>query len=155
MDAAALTLEQFVERYERPRRPVMLTGLCAGWRAAEQWTPERLLQRLGDCKFKVGGFGLSAWALCKHGRCRGKGAAVKRRRCCAGFAAVASEPSQGLHLFLRTPSSAAAACVPLLPLCTTLQVGSDDDGYAVRLKLKHFLAYCSHPEHAPADDSPL
>ena len=36
-----------------------------------------------------------------------------------------------------------------------MQVGSDDDGYAVRLKLKHFLAYCSHPEHAPADDSPL
>lgn len=39
--------------------------------------------------------------------------------------------------------------------CPLLQVGSDDDGYAVRLKLKHFLSYCTHPEHAPADDSPL
>lgn len=36
-----------------------------------------------------------------------------------------------------------------------MQVGSDDDGYAVRLKLKHFLEYCQHPQHAPADDSPL
>lgn len=44
----------------------------------------------------------------------------------------------------------------LLPVhLLTLQVGSDDDGYAVRLKLKHFLRYCSHPDHAPADDSPL
>lgn len=55
VDASALTLEDFVQRYERPRRPVMLTGLCAGWRAAEEWTPGRLLARLGDCKFKVGG----------------------------------------------------------------------------------------------------
>ncbi|KAI7835432.1 hypothetical protein COHA_010678, partial [Chlorella ohadii] len=86
VDGSTLTLEQFVQRYEAPRRPVMLTGLCGGWRAAQEWTPDRLLERLGDCKFKV---------------------------------------------------------------------GSDDDGYAVRLKLKHFMAYCSHPEHAPADDSPL
>jgi hypothetical protein len=36
-----------------------------------------------------------------------------------------------------------------------LQVGSDDDGYSVRMKLKHFLRYLSDPTHAPADDSPL
>ncbi len=35
------------------------------------------------------------------------------------------------------------------------QVGSDDDGYAVRMKLKHYLAYVHDREHAPADDSPL
>ena len=34
------------------------------------------------------------------------------------------------------------------------QVGSDDDGYAVRLKFAHFLEYLQNPEHA-ADDSPL
>lgn len=54
VDASTLTLEQFVERYERPRRPVMITGLCGGWRAAQEWTPDRLLERLGECKFKVG-----------------------------------------------------------------------------------------------------
>jgi hypothetical protein len=42
-----------------------------------------------------------------------------------------------------------------VPCVSFLQVGSDDDGYPVRLKLRHFLAYCSHPDHAPADDSPL
>ncbi len=46
-------------------------------------------------------------------------------------------------------------CALLCPARHLRQVGSDDDGYAVRLKLKHFMAYCSHPEHAPADDSPL
>ncbi len=35
------------------------------------------------------------------------------------------------------------------------QVGSDDDGYSVRMKLKHFLRYLGDASHAPADDSPL
>lgn len=35
------------------------------------------------------------------------------------------------------------------------QVGSDDDGYAVRLRLEHFFRYCAFPHHAGTDDSPL
>ena len=35
-----------------------------------------------------------------------------------------------------------------------LQVGADDDGYAVRLKLKHFLGYLEDPNHMQ-DDSPM
>lgn len=35
-----------------------------------------------------------------------------------------------------------------------IQVGADDDGYAVRLKLKHFLGYLADPEHQQ-DDSPM
>ena len=35
-----------------------------------------------------------------------------------------------------------------------VQVGSDDDGYAVRMKLSWYFAYISHPEHI-RDDSPL
>lgn len=34
------------------------------------------------------------------------------------------------------------------------KVGSDDDGYPVRMKLKHYLLYLLHPEHS-LDDSPL
>ena len=34
------------------------------------------------------------------------------------------------------------------------QVGADDDGYAVRLKLKHFLGYLDDPVHQQ-DDSPM
>jgi len=35
------------------------------------------------------------------------------------------------------------------------QVGSDDDGYAVRLSLRRFLEYCNDPDHGVVDDSPL
>lgn len=35
------------------------------------------------------------------------------------------------------------------------KVGSDDDGYAVRMKLKHFLQYAKDPEQGGTDDSPL
>lgn len=35
------------------------------------------------------------------------------------------------------------------------QVGSDDDGFAVRLKGRWFTQYCTHPEHGAVDDSPL
>ncbi|GAB4820044.1 hypothetical protein N2152v2_007090 [Parachlorella kessleri] len=84
--ARDLSLAEFVEGFERPRRPVIIRGLCDGWPAAQQWTPERLLKRFGDHKFKI---------------------------------------------------------------------GSDDDGYAVRLKLKHIWRYFSHPQHGAVDDSPL
>ena len=30
------------------------------------------------------------------------------------------------------------------------QVGSDDEGYAVRMKMRQFLGYCHDPAHAPA-----
>jgi hypothetical protein len=36
-----------------------------------------------------------------------------------------------------------------------LQVGSDDEGYAVRLRLQYFWEYCDHPDHGRVDDSPL
>ena len=36
-----------------------------------------------------------------------------------------------------------------------LQVGADDEGYAVRMKLKHYVTYAHSEEHAKADDSPL
>ena len=36
-----------------------------------------------------------------------------------------------------------------------MQVGSDDDGYSVRMKYKHFARYLRDAAHAPADDSPL
>jgi hypothetical protein len=61
-----LTVEQFVERFERPRIPVVLTGLCDGWRAAHAWRQPELLQQYGDHKFK-------AWA---------RRAASRARRCC-------------------------------------------------------------------------
>lgn len=54
VDGTQLSWVQFVEQFERPRQPCIITGLCDSWRAAQEWTPERLAARLGDCKFKVG-----------------------------------------------------------------------------------------------------
>jgi hypothetical protein len=39
--------EDFVARYLRPRRPVVLTGLTAGWRPPAEWTPARLAAEYG------------------------------------------------------------------------------------------------------------
>lgn len=41
------------------------------------------------------------------------------------------------------------------PPSRRLQVGSDDDGYAVRLSLRDFLYYRASREHGRLDDSPL
>ena len=38
----------FVRRYLRPRRPVVLTGLTAGWLPAEDWTLTRMAREYGD-----------------------------------------------------------------------------------------------------------
>lgn len=157
VDASSLTAEEFAERYERPRQPVVLTGLCDAWPAAREWTLDRLLQRLGHCKFKVG------WG--EAGRpARGKPALPGDRkegfkhlcwgdtwwaRCEPHTACQRLPPHQGGLLRWRHHPR------PLFCSLPAAQVGSDDDGYAVRLKLKHFLSYCRHPEHAPADDSPL
>ena len=51
-----------------------------------------------------------------------------------------------------TSSSAIKSIVPKDYGC---KVGSDDDGYAVRLRYKHFHRYAHDPEHGLKDDSPL
>ncbi|KAL4517762.1 hypothetical protein Ndes2526A_g02143 [Nannochloris sp. 'desiccata'] len=87
IDARNISLEDFIDRFEKPGLPVVLTHACDDWPASQgAWTEENLLKNYGDHKFKV---------------------------------------------------------------------GSDDDGYAVRLKLKHFLKYAKHAQHGAADDSPL
>jgi hypothetical protein len=52
--AQDITPEEFAERFERPRLPVVITGLMDGWGAARGWTIEELLRRFRDHKFKVG-----------------------------------------------------------------------------------------------------
>ena len=51
--AQELSVEQFVARFEAPRLPVVLTGLCDSWPAAERWTPEGLMLGFAHHKFKV------------------------------------------------------------------------------------------------------
>ena len=91
VDVRRVSLSDFVERFEKPRRPCVLTHATDGWPAAP-----------GGCR---------AWSL----------ASLRERF--------------GSHKF---------------------KVGSDDDGYAVRLKMSHFHDYVlDKSEGAPVDDSPL
>jgi histone arginine demethylase JMJD6 len=83
--ASQLTVEDFIERFEVPKKPVIIQGLLGEWAAASSWTPQKLLQKFPEARLKV---------------------------------------------------------------------GSDDDGYPVRMKLKHYLMYISDPRHS-RDDSPL
>ena len=64
-----LSLEEFVERFERPRLPAVITGLCESWRAATDWDEAGLLRRFSEHKFKVSvpqlaGKVLSAYLAC-------------------------------------------------------------------------------------------
>jgi len=47
---AAPLPEEFARQYVRRGRPVVLTGLTTGWRAAEDWTPERLAGDYGEAQ---------------------------------------------------------------------------------------------------------
>jgi histone arginine demethylase JMJD6 len=48
-----LSSREFVDRFERPRLPLVITGLCDDWKGQERWQEENLLRQYGDHKFKV------------------------------------------------------------------------------------------------------
>ena len=85
ISAKDVSVEEFIERFERPCRPCVITDAMEGWAANGEWTYDKLRARFGRHKFKV---------------------------------------------------------------------GSDDDGYAVRLKFNHIHHYVNDPAHM-RDDSPL
>ena len=47
-------MAEFVERFERPRLPAVITGLCEPWGAAADWDEAGLLRRFAEHRFKVG-----------------------------------------------------------------------------------------------------
>ena len=49
---AGLTYEEFDQKYLKVGRPVVITDAAMHWTAA-QWTPDSMLEKYGDCAFKV------------------------------------------------------------------------------------------------------
>lgn len=49
-----ITPEEFIEKYERGSRPVIIQGVVQGWPAAQEWQLEKLLQTYGTGRFKIG-----------------------------------------------------------------------------------------------------
>lgn len=50
----SITVEEFIEKYEKGSRPVILTGVADNWKGLKDWQPAKLLERFGDSEFRIG-----------------------------------------------------------------------------------------------------
>lgn len=50
----SVTMAEFLERYERGSKPVIITGVAERWPAMSEWQIERLIEQYGTGRFKVG-----------------------------------------------------------------------------------------------------
>ena len=49
-----ITVDDFIEKYERGHRPCIITGVTDGWPGMTDWQMNRLVERFGECLFKIG-----------------------------------------------------------------------------------------------------
>jgi histone arginine demethylase JMJD6 len=54
IDARNITREDFIEKYERPAKPVIIQHLIDDWPAFDKWTIEKLGRKYRNQRFKVG-----------------------------------------------------------------------------------------------------
>lgn len=66
--AKDLSKERFLEEYEKPNRPVIITGLASGWLASDKWSDEFLSQAFKGRTLNAGGSLLSYpnWVAYSH-----------------------------------------------------------------------------------------
>jgi len=54
IDARNVTREDFIEKYERPAKPVIIQHLIDDWPAMDKWSIEKLGKKYRNQRFKVG-----------------------------------------------------------------------------------------------------
>jgi hypothetical protein len=54
VNASDITVEEFMERYEKPAIPVIILGCADNWDALKNWNFPDLLKKYKKCKLKVG-----------------------------------------------------------------------------------------------------
>ncbi|VDM71323.1 unnamed protein product [Strongylus vulgaris] len=54
IDGSKLSLEEFREKYERPRVPCIITGLTNDWEAHKKWNVSRISRKYRNQRFKCG-----------------------------------------------------------------------------------------------------
>ncbi|KAF2070518.1 hypothetical protein CYY_008166 [Polysphondylium violaceum] len=53
VDSNTLSVEEFIEKYEKPSIPVIFKGIQKDWSATEKWTSDKLAEKYGDVLFKI------------------------------------------------------------------------------------------------------
>lgn len=54
IDSNQVPIEEFIERYEKPLKPVVITNVTENWPARKKWNFEYLLKRYRNQRFKCG-----------------------------------------------------------------------------------------------------
>lgn len=54
IDMRDVNCDEFIERFEKIYKPVVITGCQTGWRANDKWTLSRLAKKYRNQKFKCG-----------------------------------------------------------------------------------------------------
>ena len=49
-----VSVEEFLDKYERGSRPVIIQGIAPSWPAMREWQLESLIKHYGDGRFKIG-----------------------------------------------------------------------------------------------------